>query len=69
MVLLDILNLIFRLATGGFSISDWKAWSKHDINQMDDHEKSMFIEEATMLCAKKKDMASFNQYHLKKTGR
>ena len=28
----------------------------------------MFLEEATMLCAKKKDMAKFNMYHLKRTG-
>ena len=30
--------------------------------------KTMFLEEATMLCAKKKDMAKFNMYHLKRTG-
>ena len=27
----------------------------------------MFVDEATMLCANKKDMAEFNTYHLKRT--
>jgi len=57
------------MATGKFAISDWNAWSKHDMHQMEEKEKNMFTEEATLLCAKKVDMASFNQYHLKRTGR
>lgn len=69
MLLADVHDKIFRLATGRFVISDWKAWSKHDINQMEEEERRTFIEEGTMLCAKKKDMAGFNQYHLKRTGR
>lgn len=56
------------MANGGFAISDWQAWSKHDFNQLEEEEKTTFLEEATMLCAKKKDMAKFNMYHLKRTG-
>ena len=56
------------MATGKFAIPDWNAWSKHDMHQMEEKEKNMFTEEATLLCAKKVDMASFNQYHLKRTG-
>jgi ATP-dependent DNA helicase PIF1 len=57
-----------RLATGGFNISDWKQWSEHDITKLDEEKRKQFVEEATMLCAKKKDMTEFNAYHLKRTG-
>ena len=57
-----------RLATGKFTVSDWENWSKHDITKLEEEEKNIFIDEATMLCAKKKDMSSFNLYHLKRTG-
>ena len=57
-----------RLATGKFDINDWKNWSNRDISKMSLETKSDFIENGTMLCARKKDMTEFNAYHLRKTG-
>lgn len=57
-----------RLATGNFSIDDWKRWSKHDMSQLSENDRNLFVHQATMLCAMKKDMAEFNLYHLKRTG-
>ena len=57
-----------RLATGQFTIEDWKTWSKHDIATKTEDERNLFIHQATMLCAMKRDMLEFNLYHLKRTG-
>ena len=61
-------NQLERLAAGEFTVQDWTDWMKQDLNQMSKEEQAMFYEEATMLCAKKKDMAGFNTDHLKDTG-
>ena len=57
-----------RLATGKLTIEDWKIWAKQDMSKLTEDERNLFVDEATMLCAKKKDMAEFNTYHLKRTG-
>ena len=57
-----------RLATGKLTTEDWKIWEQRDISNLTEDQRNSFVDEATMLCAKKKDMAWFNAYHLKKTG-
>ena len=57
-----------RIANGKFSIQDWESWKSQDFATMSDTAKSMFTNEATMLCARKADMTSFNTHHLKNTG-
>ena len=57
-----------RLATGEFSVDDWKKWAKCNLQQMSDERKRNFYENGTKLCAMKKNMNAFNISHLKKTG-
>ena len=57
-----------RLANGKFSIQDWESWRYQEFATMSEQDKSMFTNEATMLCARKADMTSFNTHHLKNTG-
>ena len=64
----DFRKQLERLATGKFSIQDWKSWKSQDLGTMKEMNKQSFINEGTMLCAKKADMTRFNTYHLKNTG-
>jgi ATP-dependent DNA helicase PIF1 len=57
-----------RLATGEFSVDDWKKWAKCNLQQTSDERKRNFYENGTKLCAMKKNMNAFNISHLKKTG-
>ena len=57
-----------RVANGTFSIKDWESWKTQDLATMVEPTSSSFTDEATMLCARKVDMISFNTHHLKKTG-
>ena len=58
-----------RIANGKFSIQDWESWKSQDFATMSDTAKSMFTNEATMLCARKADMTSFNTHLIKNTGK
>ena len=56
-----------RLATGEFSVVDWRHWQRQTYDTMDADAKDNFYQNATLLCAKKKDSVAFNHHHLKLT--
>ena len=56
-----------RLATGEFSVDDWRHWQKQTYDTMDVDDQDSFYKDATLLCAKKMDSVDFNHKHLKLT--
>ena len=60
----DFRQQLERLANGQFTVFDWQNWSQRNMATFSDEEKENFIQNATMICAKKKDMMAFNCHHL-----
>ena len=56
-----------RLATGEFSVEDWRHWQRQTYDTMDADAKEIFYQNSTLLCALKKDSVAFNHHHLKLT--